>query len=142
METSVKKQGEWAVVKIKGRIQLEKTQLFREACLKSLVQQKVIFVLDSLQFVGSTGMTEFFQCLTDVQKLNQCGVHIVGLSPDFKRFVSYTSASSLQIYDTLDDVFKTPTITATMTPDTNEVVTGVMVAAEMIESVLKDESGV
>ncbi|MFN8789913.1 MAG: STAS domain-containing protein [Bdellovibrionales bacterium] len=130
METSVKKQGEWAVVRIKGRIELEKTQMFREACLKSLVQQKVIFVLEGLQFVGSTGMTEFFQCLSDVQTLNQCGVHIVGLSADFKRFVSFTSASSLRIHETLDEVFRSPLAqtdmvqgesiveTATVTPQT------------------------
>lgn len=118
METSVKKQGEWAVVKIKGRIQLEKTQMFREACLKSLVQQKVIFVLDNLQFVGSTGMTEFFQCLSDVQNMNQCGVHIVGLSPDFKRFVSFTSASSLRLHDNLEEAFRTPMAHVEMAQET------------------------
>lgn len=106
METSLKLQGEYAVVKIKGRIQLEKTHAFRDACLKSLSKTKVIFDLNGLQFVGSTGMTEFFQCLTDVQTMNECGVHIVGLSPDFKRFVGFTSASSLKFHDSLEEVFR------------------------------------
>ena len=116
METSVKRQGEWAVVKIKGRIQMEKTWMFREACLKSLTDQKVVFVLDNLQFVGSTGITEFFNCLTDVQNMNGCGVHLVGLSQDFKRFVSFTSASQLKVHETLEEVFQQPALPAERPP--------------------------
>jgi anti-anti-sigma factor len=109
METSVRRQGEWTVVKVAGRIQLEKTQAFRDACLKSLKKQKVIFELDRLQFVGSTGMTEFFECLLDIKNMAGCGVKIVGLSSDFRRFVAFTKASSLSLHETIDEAFK-PTL--------------------------------
>ncbi len=110
METSIRRQGEWTVVKISGRIELEKAQIFREACLKSLKNEKVVFELDRLQFVGSTGMTEFFECLHDIQKMKGCGVQLVGLSPDFKRFVAFTKASHLHIHETLEQAFKPQTV--------------------------------
>ena len=106
METSIRRQGEWTVVKISGRIELEKAHSFREACLKSLKNEKVVFELDRLQFVGSTGMTEFFECLHDVEIMKGCGVKLVGLSPDFKRFVAFTKASQLKIHDSLEEAFK------------------------------------
>ncbi len=106
METSIRRQGEWTVVKISGRIELEKAHSFRDACLKSLKNEKVIFELDRLQFVGSTGMTEFFECLHDIQRMKGCGVKLVGLSSDFKRFVAFTKASELKIHETLDEAFR------------------------------------
>lgn len=106
METSVRRQGEWTVVKVAGRIQLEKTQAFRDACLQSLQNQKVIFLLDQLQFVGSTGMSEFFECLHAIKNRAGSGVKIVGLSSDFKRFVAFTKASELSLHETLDEAFK------------------------------------
>ena len=106
METSIRRQGEWTVVKISGRIELEKAQIFRDACLKSLKNEKVVFELDRLQFVGSTGMTEFFECLHDIENMKGCGVKLVGLSPDFKRFVAFTKASQLKIHDSLEEAFK------------------------------------
>jgi anti-anti-sigma factor len=106
METSIRKQGEWTVVKISGRIELEKAHIFREACLKSLKNEKVVFELDRLQFVGSTGMTEFFECLHDIENMKGCGVKLVGLSSDFKRFVAFTKASQLKIHENLEEAFK------------------------------------
>lgn len=106
METSIRRQGEWTVVKISGRIELEKAQAFREACLKSLKNEKVVFVLNRLQFVGSTGMSEFFECLHDIENMKGCGVKLVGLSSDFKRFVAFTKASQLKIHETLEEAFK------------------------------------
>ena len=106
MVTSIRRQGEWTVVKIAGRIELEKAQTFRDACLKSLKNEKVVFELDRLQFVGSTGMTEFFECLHDIERMKGCGVKLVGLSSDFKRFVAFTKASQLKIHETLEEAFK------------------------------------
>ncbi len=106
MITSMRKQGEWTVVQISGRIELEKTHAFREACLQSLQDEKVIFLLDRLQFVGSTGMTEFFECLYDVESMKGCGVKLVGLSADFKRFVTVTKASQLKLHETLEEAFR------------------------------------
>ena len=106
MVTSIRRQGEWTIVQISGRIELEKTHAFREACFKSLKNEKVVFVLDRLQFVGSTGMTEFFECLHDVERMKGCGVKLVGLSSDFKRFVAFTKASQLKLHETLEEAFK------------------------------------
>lgn len=106
METSIRRHGEWTVVKITGRIEMEKAQIFREACLKSLQNEKVVFELDRLQFVGSTGMSEFFEVLHDIEKMKGCGVKLVGLSSDFKRFVAVTKASLLKIHETLEEAFR------------------------------------
>ena len=105
MQALVKKRGEWTVVTMKGRIQLEKTGAFREACIKTLQQQKVVFEMSHLQFVGSTGMTEFFQCLAEMQNTKGCSVRMVGLSEDFKRFVSVSAASNIRICSRLEEAF-------------------------------------
>ena len=105
MQALVKKKGDWTVVTMKGRIQLEKAGAFREACMKGLEAQKVVFEMSHLQFVGSTGMTEFFQCLADMQKEKGCSIGMVGLSEDFKRFVSVSAAAQIKIFSKLEDVF-------------------------------------
>lgn len=109
MQALVKKRGEWTVVTMKGRIELEKTAAFREACLKSLSQGPVIFEMSSLQFVGSTGMTEFFQCVADVQNMNNCQVSMVGLSEDFKRFVTISSAATIKAFGRIEEAFSSST---------------------------------
>lgn len=105
MQALVKKKGEWTVVTMKGRIQLEKAGAFREACMRSLDAQKVVFEMSHLRFVGSTGMTEFFQCLADMQKEKGCSIGMVGLSDDFKRFVSVSAAAQIRIFNRLEDAF-------------------------------------
>lgn len=109
MQALVKKRGDWTVVTMKGRIELEKTAAFREACLKSLSGGSVIFEMSSLQFVGSTGMTEFFQCVADVQNMNNCQVKLVGLSEDFKRFITISSAATIQAFGKIEEVFSSST---------------------------------
>lgn len=108
MQALMKQKGEWTVVTMKGRIELEKATAFREACLKALSAKKVVFEMTHLQFVGSTGMTEFFQCLADMQNQNGCSVRMVGLSEDFKRFVSVSSAATLKMYAGLEEAFSSP----------------------------------
>lgn len=105
MQALVKQRGDWTVVTMKGRIQLEKTGAFREACMSALNAKKVVFEMSHLQFVGSTGMTEFFQCLADMEKDKGCSIRIVGLSDDFKRFVSVSAAAAIRIYSKLEDAF-------------------------------------
>ena len=105
MQAQVKQNGDWTVVMVKGRIELEKTAAFREACLKSLSANRVVFEMSKLQFVGSTGMTEFFQCLADIEKVNGCRVHMVGLSEDFKKFVQISSAATLNAFSRIEEAF-------------------------------------
>ncbi len=105
MQALVRKKGDWTVVTMKGRIQLEKAGAFREACMRGLEAQKVVFEMSHLQFVGSTGMTEFFQCLADMQKEKGCSVGMVGLSDDFKRFVSISAAAQIRTFSRLEDAF-------------------------------------
>ncbi len=105
MHAQVKQNGDWTVVMVKGRIELEKTAAFREACLKSLSAHRVVFEMSQLQFVGSTGMTEFFQCLSDIEKVNGCRVHMVGLSEDFKKFVRISSAATLNAFSKIEEAF-------------------------------------
>lgn len=110
MQALVKRRGEWTVVTMKGRIELEKTAAFREACLKSLSHGSVIFEMSNLQFVGSTGMTEFFQCVADVQNMNNCQVRLVGLSDDFKRFITISSAATIQAFGKIEEAFSSSVV--------------------------------
>lgn len=85
MEAKLVQMGEVLVVNINGRLDIDKAHPFREACFKNLLDKKVVFNLQQLNFVGSTGIKSFFQLLKEVHTKNKFGVRIVGMAPDFLR---------------------------------------------------------
>lgn len=97
MEAKVTKIGEVLVVNINGRLDIDKTAPFREACLKNLTGKKVVFNLQHLSFVGSTGIQNFFQIVRDLQ--TQALVRIAGMTPDFQRLWSVQQVPDVMIYD-------------------------------------------
>lgn len=101
MQTKVEFQGPYTIVQVSGRLDIDKTSLFKQACLKSLKGQKVIFSLEKLSFVGSTGILNFFQVLKEVQELNKQTCRVVGLNNDFKRIIHLAEFTSLEFHESL-----------------------------------------
>lgn len=99
MQTQVEVGMNYTVIKISGRLDIDKTPLFKNACLQQFQGQKIIFSLHNLNFVGSTGIQSFFQAIREIQTNNQC--KIVGLSADFKRVSRLPEFQGLEIHETL-----------------------------------------
>ncbi len=89
----------YMVIKISGRLDIDKTPLFKTACMKQFDGKKIIFSLHNLNFVGSTGIQSFFQAIKEIQTKNQC--KIIGLSPDFKRVSHLPELQGLEFHETL-----------------------------------------
>ncbi|MBX2986550.1 MAG: STAS domain-containing protein [Bdellovibrionaceae bacterium] len=102
MITKVHQLGDVTVVQVSGQLNLEQNESFRHACLKSLQSQRVVFCLDGLKFVGSSGIQGFFRALGEVNDLNPHGVKISGVKQDFLRVLQYTMPAGLEIHESVD----------------------------------------
>lgn len=90
----------YTLIKISGRLDIDKTPLFKSACLKQFSGQKIIFSMSNLNFVGSTGIQIFFQAIKEIQTKNQC--RIVGLNSDFRRMLLLDELNGLHFHDSLE----------------------------------------
>ena len=111
MQTQISQNGEITIVTVSGRLDINKAPLFKQACLNQLKGRKVIFSLQNLSFVGSTGISQFFQTLQEVNQINEKTCRIVGLSPDFRRITDYTRMHELEIHESVESAslsFRTP----------------------------------
>lgn len=118
MEAKLAQVGEVVVVTINGRLDIDKTHPFKEACFKNLLDKKVVFNLQQLNFVGSTGIQNFFQAIQEINSKNKYGLRIAGMTPDFLRLWSVRSSQDLAIYESTNiavqsfsESFVPPTVT-------------------------------
>jgi anti-anti-sigma factor len=99
METKLKNQGEVTIITIRGPLDIEKTQPFREACLRHLLGRKVIFNMEKTSFVGSTGLQAFLETIRTLSEENQHGLKVVGVQAEFKRIFQNLEIQRLQIHE-------------------------------------------
>lgn len=99
MEAKLKSLGEIAIVSIRGALDIEQTQPFREACLKHLSSKKVIFNMQDATFVGSTGIQPFLDTIKTLSEGNQQAIKIVGVKSEFRRLLMNLELSGLEIHE-------------------------------------------
>ena len=102
MEVKTEKLGAVTVVHVSGKLNLEKNMSFREACLRSLSNQKIVFSLRNLQFVGSSGIQSFFRTLSEIHRKTSCEVKVADVNPDFLRILQYAALPDLEIMPSLE----------------------------------------
>lgn len=99
MEAKLDQCGEVVVVTINGRLDIDKTKPFQEACFKTLLDKKVVFNLEPLNFVGSTGIQNFFQVLKEIHSKNKYGLRIAGMTVDFQRLWTINQDPAMAVYE-------------------------------------------
>lgn len=102
MEVKLVLDGDITIVSLSGRIEIEKTQSFKSACIQNFAQKKVVFCMKNLNFVGSSGIQTFFGVLNELNAANQMSVKIAGLNPDFQRLLSFTECSALEVHENIE----------------------------------------
>lgn len=100
MQARIEREGEIVVVHLSGRIDIETSDPFREACLSHLKETKVIFDFTNLSFVGSTGLMPFIGTIQDFSNSNSKGVKLSGLGSEFRKLFSSFPLGELEIFDT------------------------------------------
>ena len=99
MEAKIQKEGDVTIVHLRGRLDFESSEPFRKTCLQDLTQEKVIFNLNELSFVGSSGVTDFVDTIVSLSEKNDFGVKCYGVSSEFKKIFETRSDKGVEIYD-------------------------------------------
>lgn len=99
MQARITQDGEWVVVHLMGRLDVETAGPFRQACLSQLVDKKVIFNFRDLSFVGSSGILPFLETMQDFMKTNRRGLRFCGVGSEFQKVLSATSLHVIEVFD-------------------------------------------
>lgn len=102
MNITLVDEGAVKVVQVSGRLQIEKAAFFKKILSDNLKGSKVVFVMDQLSFVGSTGIQVFFRAIEEARKDHQIDSAIVGLKPDFKKFMSLVGIQTLDFHEKIE----------------------------------------
>jgi len=100
MEAKVLKKNGVTVVNLKGYIDIETAEPFREACRKSLSKsEKVIFNLEGLNFVGSHGILPFVETLNDLCDNESVQVKFCSVSSEFQKIFKASPLRDVEIFN-------------------------------------------
>ncbi|HEY8269545.1 MAG TPA: STAS domain-containing protein [Pseudobdellovibrionaceae bacterium] len=102
MEAKFYQEGDVIVVTLSGRLDIDKTQAFRAACLQSLKGKKVVFCLKNLSFVGSTGIQGFFQVIREFNESKYFSAKVSELKPDFSKLLSFSGSPDLEVCESME----------------------------------------
>ena len=116
MDATLRNHGEIAIVSINGPLDIERTQPFRDACVRHFLGHKVIFNLEKANFVGSTGINSFVEALRIVSAKTSKGLKIVGLKTEFRRIFANIEIQGLEICDTENGAIESYNHPAVVTP--------------------------
>lgn len=90
------------VVSISGQLDFEKAYEFRKKSLRHFMQNKVIFSLKELSFVGSTGLSSFAETLNKIASENPNGLGLCDVSFEYEKLLHPFLSEKLVIFKTLD----------------------------------------
>jgi anti-anti-sigma factor len=95
------------VVNLSGRINMEYTDIFHQACLNEIGSRgnKIIFNLKELSFVGSNGIMPFVNALTALAQKDGKQLRFCGVGSEFKKVFAASPLSAIAILDSLDGAF-------------------------------------
>lgn len=110
MKTSIKKAGDAIVVTMDGKLDFETTIPLRENLSKVIrgnpsdsVPRKIIFNLEKLQFVGSSGISSFVQTLKEFNAQAPVKPRYCHVRSEFQRIIkAFDESDQFEFYDTED----------------------------------------
>ena len=92
MKSKIQMSGDTLIVTVNGKIDYETQEPFKENLAKIAKQKKtdssglkIIFDIENLEFVGSSGITQFIQTLKDFGEKTEQKTKILNASSEFKK---------------------------------------------------------
>ncbi len=102
MKSKIQKQGDTIIVSVNGKIDYETQEPFKEDLARIAKQNKsdatpskIIFNMENLEFVGSSGITQFIQTLKDFGAKTDQKARIINASSEFKKVMRAYDDSAL-----------------------------------------------
>ena len=99
MQAKIRKNGDITVVELHGKLDFETAEPFRETCQDVLINNKVVFNLDELNFVGSSGIGAFVNTLKEFSRANPVPPKFCNVRSEFKKIFSTADESTFQIFE-------------------------------------------
>ena len=90
------------VIHLRGHLSYEWAGVFRSNCLKQLAQlqyEKVVFNLSQLSFVGSSGISEFLETITELSSNRTPQIKFSGVANEFQRIFQASPLKDIEIYE-------------------------------------------
>lgn len=100
MQAHVANQGEVVVVHLSGRLDIEATVPFRNACMNFLMNKKVVFDFKDLSFVGSSGILPFLETMQDFATRTKQGFKFSSMGIEFRRVFAASTLAHVEVYET------------------------------------------
>src|SRR5882724_6568454 len=99
MQAKIRKDGDVTVVELRGQLDFETAEPFRETCNDILANSKVVFNLADLNFVGSSGIGSFVNTLREFTKKNPVPPRFCGVRSEFKKVFKANGDAEFQIFE-------------------------------------------
>jgi anti-anti-sigma factor len=99
MQARLEVVNEVVVVHLMGRIDIETSPPFRNTFLKQLRGRKVVFNLQNLSFVGSSGLIPFFESIYEFGKINEHALRFSCVGLEFRKLMNATPLSNFHFYE-------------------------------------------
>lgn len=99
MRAEITKNGEITIVALTGQISFDTITPFRDHCMNKLKGEKVVFDLGQLNFVGSIGITSFFEIIKDVVESKALEPKFCNVKSEFHKLFTAWFANNVEIYE-------------------------------------------
>ncbi len=100
MEAQIQESGDICIVELTGDLSFNSTEPFRTVCFNKFKGKKVVFDLKGLNFVGSSGITDFIEVLRDFSQSNVEKPKFCGLSSEFKKIFEANKMDTISFFET------------------------------------------
>ena len=116
MKTQIKKKGDTVVVTMDGHLDFETHLPLRENLSKIIdnsktdsVPKKIIFNLEKLEFVGSSGISSFVQTLKDFNSSSPTRPKYCNVKSEFQRIIkAFDEENAFDFYENEERAKKSP----------------------------------
>lgn len=99
MQAKIKKDGDVTVVELSGKLDFETAEPFRETCQDVLLNNKVVFNLKDLNFVGSSGIGVFVNTLKEFTQKNPVPPKFCNVKSEFRKIFISSEDPSFQVFE-------------------------------------------
>jgi anti-anti-sigma factor len=106
MEAKVEDKDGIYIVNLIGKLDFESADSLKSRCLQTFVNQSVIFNLQKLNFVGSSGITPFLELLSALSKTSGAKFKICSVGVEFMRLFETGAVDGIEIYRDVNDAHK------------------------------------
>ncbi|MCB0350854.1 MAG: STAS domain-containing protein [Bdellovibrionales bacterium] len=103
MEAKVENREGIFVVSLIGKMDFESADSLKSNCIKTFSNQAVIFNLQNLNFVGSSGITPFLELLSELSRSSGPKFKICSVGAEFLRMFEAGTVDGIEIYRDVHD---------------------------------------